>query len=83
MLSQRVEAAPCPAGVFVVFFVVVVVPVDVVVVVVAVDVTAVVVAVDVIVVVVAVDVIVFCVYPVPKLGLLRVIRISLLLIFCL
>ena len=67
-------AAPCPAGVFVVFFVVVVVPVDV---------TVVVVAVDVIVVVVAVDAIVFCVYPVPELGLLRVIRISLLLIFCL
>ena len=67
-------AAPCPAGVFVVFFVVVVVPVDV---------TVVVVAVDVIVVVVAVDVILFCVYPVPELGLLRVIRISLLLILCL
>ena len=74
MLSQRVEAAPCPAGVFVVFFVVVVVPVDV---------TVVVVAVDVIVVVVAVAVIVFCVFPVPELGLLCVIRISLLLIFCL
>ena len=73
MLSQRVEAAPCPAGVFVVFFVVVVVPVDV---------TVVVVAVDVIVVVVAVAVIVFCVFPVPELGLLCVIRIT-LLIFCL
>ena len=79
-MSLRVEPAPCPAGVFVVF-VVVFVAVDVVVVVVAVNATVVVVAFDFVVVVVAIDVIVVCVFPVPELGLLCVIRITLLLIF--
>ena len=68
-MSLRVEAAPCPAGVFVVFVVVVVGAVDVTVVVVAFDVIVVIVIVAGIVVVVAVDLIVFCVFPVPELGL--------------
>ena len=59
-MSLRVEAAPCPAGVFVVFVVVVVG---------AVGVIVVIVVVAGIVVVVAVDLIVFCVFPVPELGL--------------